>query len=163
MKKRAQSFKQIDQEGYSRLQNRLEILKQELIELQEQIRIIKGTDGNDLFDSPAYLQAKVQAKEKVSQISKLEEEIGQLVVVQYQTNSDTIVFGNKVTLEIAYSPDDIETDTFTFVSSSPDTKKNEISQRSPIGMFIAGKKVGDCGEVKLPNNQIAKIKIINKE
>ena len=163
MKKHLQSYKSIDQEGYNRLQNRLKKLTQEFHEIQEQIRIIKSTDGNNLFDSPAYLQAKVQEKEKVHQIAKLEYEIAHVIVVQYQTNSDTIVFGNKVTLEIAYSEDDIETDTFTFVSSSPDLTKNEISQHSPIGIFIAGKKVGDCGEVKLPNNKIAKIKIINKE
>lgn len=163
MRKTSRSYKHIDQEGYDRLQKRLEKLNQELREIQEQIRIIKSTDGNNLFDSPAYLQAKVEEKEKVHQISKLEDEISRLVVVKYQANSDVIAFGNKVTLEIAYSENDIETDTFTFVSSSPDTSKNEISQHSPIGMFIAGKKIGDCGEVKLPNNKIAKIKIINKE
>lgn len=155
--------KTIDQEGYNRLQTSLETLNQELREIQSQIRQIKASEGSNLSDSPAYLQAKVQENDKCVQISRLEDELSQITVIENITDEKTVGFGDKVTVEIFYSDDDIETISFTLVSSSPDISNDEISQNSPIGMFILGKQIGDFGEVKLPNHKIAKIKIINKE
>ena len=155
--------KTIDQEGYNRLQAALVKLNQELSEIQSQIRQIKASEGPNLFDSPAYLQVKVQEQDKCRQIARLEEEVSQISVVENIFDEKTVGFGDKVTVEISYSDGDMETTSFTLVSSRPDISNGEISQNSPIGMFVFGKQIGDFGEVKLPNCEIAKIKIINKE
>ena len=74
-------------------------------------------------------------------------------------NKDIVSVGSTVTIDYV---DDDDTEVFSIVGSmEADPFENKISNESPIGKAILGKKVGDICDVPSPNGsyQVKVVKI----
>lgn len=147
----------ITEAGKAEKEERLRYLKNEKRpEVLEKLKIAR--DFGDLSENSEYDAAKKEQTILETEISQIEETLRKAKIIgSGDVTNDTVGVGNVVTV---YDEDFGEEDTYTIVGvieSNPD--KNLVSNESPIGSGLMGKKVGDIAEISTPGG-IIKMKIL---
>ena len=146
-------------------QARYDELKQELdysktTRADEVAELIKEARGfGDLSENSEYDEAKNEQGKLYSRIAELEVILQHVVIVDESAASDTITIGCTVTVQGA---DGKEASYKIVGSQEADPMDGKISDESPFGKAMLGKKVGDVVEVEAPIG-IVKYEIIKIE
>ena len=124
-----------------------------VIQALQEARALGDLSENAEYDSARNEQAQVEGR-----IKELEFKLEHCQVMD-GGNKDIVSVGSTVTID--YVDDDV-TEVFSIVGSmEADPFENKISNESPIGKAILGKKVGDICDVPSPNGsyQVKVVKI----
>lgn len=118
-------------------------------EVAEQIKVARGF--GDLSENSEYDEAKNEQGKLYSRIAELEEVLQHVVIVD-DSNAPT----NEVTIGCTVTVVSVEDSkvSFTFKivgSQEADPMRRIISEESPFGRALLGKKEGDTAEVEAPN------------
>lgn len=137
----------ISAEGYLKLEEELNYLKNEkrpeVITALKEARALGDLSENADYDAARDEQAKVEGR-----IKELEYQLEHSKIVD-NSNKDEVSVGTTVTVLYV---DDNEEEVYQIVGSlEADPFENKISNESPIGGAIMGKKVGDVIAVASPN------------
>lgn len=135
-------------EGLQKLEQELEYLKVTgRKDIAEKIKIARGF--GDLSENAEYDAAKDAQAAMEKRIGELEEMLKNVQVVDVnEVGTDAVSILSKVKV---YDVDMEEEDEYTIVGTTEaDPDKNKISDESPIGTALLGKKVGDVVEVQTP-------------
>ena len=153
---------EIDFPGLQRLKADIQRAEEDLARIRAEIKSTKDTEGN-ILESPSFLYLVATERAKKSELDDLYYRLQNSEVVDKAESFDEAVigFGDTAIVEIQYAGGDIEEETYKIVSSSPDSERNELTPKSPIGRAIYRKKVGDITTFKLPNGCNATLKIIS--
>ena len=136
-------------EGYDRLQQELESLKQQRSGVVDDIR--EAREQGDLKENFAYHDAKNAQGILEARIANLESRLEGAEIVEAGEGFDEVILGVPVTVRMEGAAKD-DTRVYTIVSEEElDQVDNAASQDSPIGSALVGKKVGDIAEVEGPN------------
>lgn len=144
-------------EGFEKLQKELEYLKVTgRKDIAEKIKIARGF--GDLSENAEYDAAKDAQAAMEKRIGELEEMIKNAQVVDVNAvGTDTVSVLSKVTV---YDVDMEEEETYTIVGTTEaDPDANKISDESPIGTALLGKKKGDVVTVETPGGSF-ELKIV---
>ena len=144
-------------EGFEKLQKELEYLKVTgRKDIAEKIKIARGF--GDLSENAEYDAAKDAQAAMEKRIGELEEMIKNAQVVDVDAvGTDTVSILSKVTV---YDADMEEEETYTIVGTTEaDPDVNKISDESPIGTALLGKKKGDVVTVETPGGSF-ELKIV---
>ena len=116
-------------------------------EVAEQIKIARGF--GDLSENSEYDEAKNEQGKLYSRIAELEEVLQHVVIVdESSSNSDVVSIGCKVTVADANGR---EMPPYRIVGSQEsDPMHGIISEESPFGKALIGKKKGDTITVEAP-------------
>jgi transcription elongation factor GreA len=150
----------ITAEGINELQQQLEDLKQQRRDVANEMREItsQSTDLGALEDSTLAINQN-QATEVDGQIALLERIIGMAEIIKKPATNDRVQLGSRVTLRL-----DSKEQTFTIVGPvEADPLEGRISDESPLGEALLGKKVDEKFEVSLPADQHASAIILRIE
>ena len=151
----------LTQEGYDNLEKELEELKTTTrYEIAERIKVALGF--GDLSENSEYDEAKNAQAENEVKIAELEEKLKYAKIIDdSQVDTDVVQVGNIVKVVDLEYDEEIE---YTIVGSTEvDLSQNKISNESPIGQALLGKKKNNIVEVKAPAGIIKlKIKSIKK-
>lgn len=133
--------------GYLEVENELNKLREEdrprIIQAIKEARAQGDLSENADYDAARNEQAQVEAR-----IKELEYMIEHAVIIE-EAPKDVVGLGS--TVEIEYVEDG-DTDEYKIVGSlEADPFENKISDESPIGKALSGKKVGDVVKVPSPN------------
>lgn len=133
-------------EGLERLRAELDyLITVKRVEAQEQIRAAQGQ--GPLRENTEYLDAKNQQAFVEGRILELERLLRDATVIVTPPTGGVIRLGSKVT---AKTPDG-ESDTYVIVGSAEaNPLQGRISNESPVGRALLGRKVGDSVQVKTP-------------
>jgi transcription elongation factor GreA len=102
-------------------------------------RIKEAVEAGDITDSPAYESAREAQSMNEGRILELEDLLKRAVVIKKRLNSATVTIGSSVELRSG-----LKKMTFTIVGSEEsDPAKGFISNESPLGQALLGKKSGD--------------------
>ena len=139
-------------EGYQALVDELEYLKgtkrQQVKEDIATARSFGDLSENSEYDEARNEQAKVEAR-----ITELEELILNAVIVD-ESKIDTSIVNMGSTVKV-YDVEFDETDEYSIVGSNEvDALANKISDMSPIGKALIGKKAGDEVTVETPGGLV---------
>ncbi len=138
----------LTQEGYDNLEKELEKLKTETrYEIAERIKVALGF--GDLSENSEYDEAKNAQAANEMKIAELENKLKYAKIIdESEIDTKTVQVGNVVrVLDIEFN----EEAEYTIVGSTEvDLAQNKISNESPIGMALLGKKVKDVVEVQAP-------------
>ena len=118
-------------------------------EVAEQIKVARGF--GDLSENSEYDEAKNEQGKLYSRIAELEEILQHVVIVDESNGStNEVTIGCTVTVT---SVEDGKTSfTFKIVGSQEANPMHRIiSEESPFGKALLGKKEGDTAEVEAPN------------
>ncbi len=139
-------------EGLKKLEDELEHLK--VVgrkEIAERIKIARGF--GDLSENSEYDAAKDAQASMEERISKIEEMLKNVrVVAADDVATDAVGILSKVkVLDVEFDEEEI----YTIVGSTEaDPDSNKISDESPIGVALLGKKVGDIALAETPGGAI---------
>lgn len=126
-------------------------LKQELTELTDQRgpiaeRIKAAREFGDLAENAEYTSARQEQERVESRIGEIEHILLNVEVIRKPKGDSKVQLGSKVSLKAAG-----KTKEFQVVGTvEADPLNGKISDESPIGQALLGKKVGDQVEIKTP-------------
>ncbi|MCD8204146.1 MAG: transcription elongation factor GreA [Coprobacillus sp.] len=143
---------QLTQEGYDNLNAELRDL---LDNVQPQIKeqLSEARAQGDLSENADYDAARNQLREIEDRIREIEETLSNAVIVKGKSN--VVALGSIVELEFIATH---KTASFLIVGTvESDMASSKLSNESPVGQAIIGKKVGDEVEVKVANPYKVKI------
>ena len=141
--------------GFAELEEELNELRttkrEENIQAIKEARSHGDLSENSEYDAARDEQAKIEAR-----IQELEYKLEHATIID-SSNKDTVNVGCDVTILYV---DDEEEDTYSIVGSlEADPFENKVSNESPIGSAIIGKKVGDVVDVNA-NGSSYQVKIL---
>lgn len=142
----------VTEEGLKKLNEELEYLKTtKRKEVVEAIRI--ALSFGDLSENSEYDEAKNEQAKTEARISELEESLKNVKVISdSDVNTDAVNVGNIVVVYDVEFEEEIE---YTLVGSTEaDPLVNKISDQSPIGSALLGRKVGETVDVHTPGGVI---------
>jgi transcription elongation factor GreA len=134
----------LTKEGVEKLSQELELLKSQRAEVAQ--RIATAREFGDLAENAEYSSARQDQEKAESRNSELEEILENVEIIEKPKNADIVELGNEVELK---NKDGVKK--FTIVGSvQANPMEGKISNESPIGMALLGKKLGEEVEIKLP-------------
>ena len=146
----------LTQEGYDNLEKELERLKTEVrYEIADRIKVALGF--GDLSENSEYDEAKNAQAANEAKIAELEEKVKYARIIdESEIDTEVVQVGNIVKVHDMEFDEDVE---YTIVGSTEvDIANNKISNESPIGKALLGKRKNNIVEVQAPAG-IIKLKI----
>jgi transcription elongation factor GreA len=141
----------------------LEKLKAELAELQTSKRrevaerIKEAREFGDISENSEYDDAKNEQAMLETRIAQLEERLRAAQVVDAAELSNDIV---RIGTTVHVKDEKGKSQPFTIVGSAEaDIKSGKLSNESPVGKALMGRKKGETVEVSLPNGTTRALKI----
>ena len=114
-------------------------------------KLKEAREQGDLSENAEYDAAKDEQRDIEAQIAELEEILKNAEIIQDEAGGKK---SNKVKMESVVKLHDVEYDEdieYVIVGSSEaDSLNNKISNESPLGAALIGKKVGDTVKVEAP-------------
>lgn len=131
-------------------------LQQELAELQGQQkpaaleRLEKARGMGDLSENSEYTSAREELAFVTERIQEIEEILKHAKVVELHTNGQEVSLGSHVTVET-----NGQKDSFHIVGEfESDPIQKKLSNMSPLGKALVGKKIGNTVEVETPGGKV---------
>ena len=145
-------------EGLKKLEEELEYLKTtKRKEISERIKVALGY--GDLSENSEYDEAKNQQAQVEMKIMDLENTLRNVKVIdEDEIDTKTVQVGNKVKILDMEFDEEVE---YTIVGPTEvDIAENKISNESPIGAALLGKKKNEVAEAVLNNGNTLSFKIL---
>ncbi len=143
----------LTREGYTKLLEELEW--RENVRRPEIARMIAAAKADgDVSENAGYEEAKYQAGMNEGRILELREKLKYAVIIDKDNGpADTVELGRTVTIR---DLDLGEEEIYTIVGSTEaDPSNGRISNNSPMGLALLGKRVGDTVTVRTPGGEFA--------
>jgi transcription elongation factor GreA len=145
----------LTEEGLTKLKAELDYLytvrRQEIAE-----RIQRAKELTDTVDNAEYEDAKNEQAFVEGRIRTLERMIKNAAVISAETSSEQVRLGSTVTVQTQEG----EQEHYTIVGSpEADPSEGKISNESPVGKVLLGRRVGEEVEVRAPAGML-KLKIV---
>ncbi|MBR2489137.1 MAG: transcription elongation factor GreA [Clostridia bacterium] len=147
----------ITDEGLKKLQEELETLKtQGRADIAEKIKVARGY--GDLSENSEYDEAKNEQAKIEARIVEIEAMLKNVEIIEdIKGKAKTVVVGVKVkVLDVEYGD---ESEYRVVGSTEADPRSGLISDESPVGKALLGKKLGDEVIVEAPGGEF-KLKIV---
>ncbi len=136
----------VTKEGYKKLEEELEYLRTvKRAEVAQRLHDAMGE--GDIDENAEYDDAKNEQSFVEGRILTLETMIKNAVIIQEGKRRDQVVLGSTVTVV----EDGGEPETYHIVGTAEaDPRKGRISNESPLGRALLGKRVGDAITINAP-------------
>lgn len=134
----------LTEEGVAELKAELEELISKRKEVAENIKTAR--EFGDLSENAEYQNARETQNQQESRIAEIEMILKNVKLISDPTNNDIVELGNSVVL--SGNGDD---KLLTIVGSvEADPAQSKISDESPLGQAVLGKKIGETVEIQAP-------------
>lgn len=141
-------------DGVNELKKELDELIAQRLKIAERIK--QARELGDLSENAEYQSAREEQDRLEARISELEHVLQNSQVIKKSRSDGTVVLGSSVKLKSANG----KTKDFLVVGTmEADPLNGKISDESPIGQLLLGKKVGD--KVTISNSETITYKIIH--
>lgn len=142
---------QITREGMERLQDELRVLREErLKELSE--RIQRASDEGDISDNSEFEDLKEEYYYVEERIREVEGVLKRAVLLEEGSLDGTIDLGSRITVK---ADDDDQEETWLLVNEEESSAiDGRISDESPVGLALLGKKAGDSVTITTPGGEL---------
>ena len=142
----------LTKEGKEELEKRLEYLKLEKRkEITERIKVAR--EFGDLSENAEYDAAKNEQAMIEGEILEIENKLKYAVIIKDEGKNGVVSLGSKVDFVMADAPDEVAT--YEIVGTTEaDVEAGRISNESPIGNALLGRKKGDNVSVSTPSGVI---------
>ena len=143
------------QEGFKKLQEEYEYLTKVRME-EIKVAIAEARSFGDLSENAEYDEAKNEQTKCYARIKELEELIQHAIIVD-ESVEGVVGLGTCVKVE----RDGVEVEYRIVGSNEADPFENKISDRSPVGAALIGKKVGEVAEATTNKGKVITMKVLD--
>ena len=139
----------LTKEGKEELEKRLEYLKfEKRKEITERIKVAR--EFGDLSENAEYDAAKNEQAMIEGEILEIENKLKYAVIIKDEGKNGVVSLGSKVDFAETATPNEVST--YEIVGTTEaDVEAGRISNESPIGNALLGRKVGDKVSVVTPS------------
>jgi transcription elongation factor GreA len=134
----------LTQEGIDEMKTELEHLHEQRVEIAEAIRVAR--EFGDLSENTEYQSARAMQERNDARVSEIEHILQNVEVITAPKAGAKVQLGSKVTLKGANGDKQFQ----VVGTVEADPLNGKISDESPIGKALLGKKEGDTVEIKTP-------------
>lgn len=134
----------LTEEGVAELKAELEKLIANRADVAERIKTAR--EFGDLAENAEYQVARQEQEKNEARISELEHIIGNVEIIKNSKGDTKVRLGSKVTLQGGGKKKEFQ----VVGTVEADPLEGKISDESPIGQALMGKKVGESVEIKTP-------------
>ena len=147
----------LTKEGLQELKEKLDyMVTVRRMECAENIK--KAREFGDLSENAEYDAAKQEQGFLEAEIKELTEKLQHVVVIEDGASTHDVSIGNTVVLRDVEFDEDVE---YRIVGTTEaDIMAGKISNESPLGKALMGKKAGDTVHVQTPNGTLVEYKIV---
>lgn len=139
----------LTQTGVDELQAEHDNLVAKRTDVAEAIR--SARELGDLAENSEYQTARAEQERNENRISELHNILMNVEIIEKPKNGNKVQLGSKVTLKGAKGNKEFQ----VVGTVEADPLEGKISDESPIGKALLGKKVGDTVEIKTPAETIS--------
>jgi transcription elongation factor GreA len=139
----------LTQSGVDELQKEHDHLISKRTNVAESIR--SARELGDLSENSEYQSARAEQERNENRISELHNILMNVEIIEKPKNGNKVQLGSKVTLKGAKGNKEFQ----VVGTVEADPLEGKISDESPIGKALIGKKVGDIVEIKTPVESIS--------
>jgi transcription elongation factor GreA len=145
-------------EGYEKLKQEIEYLSNDKRrEVADRIRIAR--EFGDIAENAEYDDAKNEQAMLEARIAKLEEQLrAARVITKGEVSKDVVSIGSRVRLRDVDAKETVEYHIVGSAEANP--REHKLSNESPVGKAIIGRKKGETVEVAAPRGAL-KFKIMD--
>lgn len=136
----------LTEEGVAELKAELDQLIKSRGEVAERIKTAR--EFGDLAENAEYQTARQEQEKHEERISELEHIIQNVDIIKAPKSGSTVRLGSRVTLE----GNGLKKEFQVVGTVEADPLEGKISDESPIGRALLGKKVGEAVEIKTPSD-----------
>lgn len=152
----------LTQEGLEELKQRLDYL---IVYLRGDVakKLQHARELGDLSENAEYDAAKQEESQVAAEIKELEERIKNAVIIE-KSGTHKVSIGNTITVEYLGELDEDEDKEMTFKlvgETEADFAKGKLSNESPLGKALLGKKSGEVVGFTTPQGGLEEYKIVN--
>ncbi|HOT31306.1 MAG TPA: transcription elongation factor GreA [Petrotogaceae bacterium] len=149
----------LTKEGYEKLKKERDDLKEKLMgEIANRIK--EARELGDLSENSEYEEAKNEQGKIDSRIKEIEYILDHAEIIEEEEDSSVVGIGKRIKIrDMALEKEKQEKIITLVTSQEASIREDKISEESPIGKAIKGKKVGETITVKT-NSGSKKIKIV---
>lgn len=134
----------LTEDGMKKLREELEELKERRGEVADKLKTAKSE--GDLSENADYTSALEEQEYVEGRINEIEDVLLNATVIDQQQSNGKVVLGSEVELDC-----DGKSVSYAVVGSlESDPGAGKISEESPIGEALLGKKVGESVDIKTP-------------
>ena len=146
-------------EGYEKLRQEIEHLSTEKRrEVADRIR--HAREFGDIAENSEYDDAKNEQAMLEQRIAQLEERLRSATVIDAKELSTDVV---RVGSQVNVTDEGGKKQTFVIVGSAEAKPPERLSNESPVGQALVGRKKGDTAKVQLPNGKSRELKVTKIE
>lgn len=139
----------LTKEGYKQLEKKLKNLRtSERAEIAERIRQAK--EFGQLDENAEYENAKAEQAKLEQEIAKLEKILRSAKIIEKKDEAEEVDLGTRITVEYVEEGKSLQLEIVGTHESDPFHSPPRISDESPIGTAVMGKKPGDVVEAEIP-------------
>ncbi|MBI3983927.1 transcription elongation factor GreA [Candidatus Microgenomates bacterium] len=132
-------------DGLAELEKELANLKSRRVEVAENLK--EAREQGDLSENSAYATAQDEHKFVENRIDEITHILQNAEVIKNPQNAQNVVLGS--TVELSHNGDKLR---YTIVGSlEANPESGRLSEDSPVGQAVLGKKVGDSVEITVPS------------
>lgn len=141
----------LTREGKARLEEELRQLREERIkELSE--RIQAANEEGDISDNSEFEELKEEYYYAEDRVREIQHILSRAVLLEEGSQDGTIDLGSRITVQ---ADDDDEPENWMLVNEEESQAvEGRISDESPVGIALLGKKSGDTITIKTPGGEI---------
>ena len=139
----------LTQSGVDELQKEHDHLISKRTDVAESIR--SARELGDLSENSEYQSARAEQERNENRISELHNILMNVEIIEKPKNGNKVQLGSKVTLKGAKGNKEFQ----VVGTVEADPLEGKISDESPTGKALIGKKVGDQVEIKTPAETIS--------
>lgn len=151
----------LTREDYNKLSEKLNMLKTEgRDDIAEKIK--EARSHGDLSENAEYDEAMNEQAKMEAEIAKLETQLRSATILdEEELTTEVVRIGSKVKLEDLDLDDDDEEKFVEYkILGKSDIANGIISDLSPVGAALIGKKVGEIAEAHTPSGIVVRLKVL---
>ena len=149
----------LTKEGYERLKAELEKWQQKLEEITKILQELM--ESSDDYDDSGLEDAKREKARIEAAIAQLEDILSRAVIIEGTPGRDKVELGSVLVIQDTGTGESFEIQIVAPAEASVLVEPMKISDESPVGSAVLGKRAGDVVKVEVPTGELKEYRVLS--
>ncbi len=149
----------LTKEGYERLKAELEKWQQKLEEITKILQELM--ESSDDYDDSGLEDAKREKARIEEAIAQLEDVLSRAVIIEGAEAKGKVALGSTLVIQDARTGESFEIQIVAPAEASVLVEPMKVSDESPLGRAVLGKRAGDEVKVEVPTGEVKEYRVLS--
>jgi len=149
----------LTKEGYERLKAELEKWQQKLEEITKILQELM--ESSDDYDDSGLEDAKREKARIEAAIAQLEDVLSRAVIIEGAEAKGKVALGSTLVIQDTQTGESFEIQIVAPAEASVLVEPMKVSDESPVGSAVLGKRAGDVVKVEVPTGEVKEYRVLS--